>query len=207
MQALLKVQQLVRFALAKFAYGYARPCINNFCNIFRRNGAAVILALLFPVSFYRFHARTQFHLLVAHGGGCFVILPAYGFLFLLQQRFKLCPQLFHVRRGVIYPKPYAACGLVHQIYRFIGQKSVGYITPAQLYCRMHGFVGYARLVMRFIAFPKPKQYLLGFFFGWFANGYGLESPRKRRVLFNMLAVFVQACCAYYLYLTAGECGL
>ena len=201
------MQQLVRFALAKFAYGYARPCINNFRNIFRRNGAAVILALLFPVRLYRFHARAQFHLLVAHGGGRFVILPAYGFLFLLQQRFKLCPQLFHVRRGVIYPKPYAACGFVHQIYRLIGQESVRYIAPAKLDCRMHGFVSYARFMVRFIALPKPKQYLLGLFFGRFANGYGLEPPRKGRVLFNVLAVFVQTRCAYYLYLPAGKRGL
>ena len=67
--------------------------------------------------------------------------------------------------------------------------------------------GDAHTMVHFILFLEAAQDRNRVFNRWFRHKYRLETPRQSCVLFNMLAVFIQCCCANTMQFTARQGGL
>ncbi len=89
----------------------------------------------------------------------------------------------------LHPQP--AGGFVHQVNRLVGQEPVGDITMRQR-CRRHKrAVGDPHPVVQFVLFLDPAQDADRILDRRFRHEHRLEPAGQSRVLFHMLAVFIQ----------------
>ena len=103
--------------------------------------------------------------------------------------------------------PKAGRGFVDNVDGFVGQLAVGDITMAEANSLLECIFRVGDGVMLFIAEAQSTQDFDGIFDVRFVYEDRGETPFERRVLFDVLAVFVQCGGADTLQLSARECGL
>ncbi len=101
----------------------------------------------------------------------------------------------------------AARGLVHQVDRLVGQETVGDVAVRERRRRDDRGIGDAHAVVQLVLLLEPAQDRYGVGHGRLADEHRLEAPLERRVLLDMLAVFVERGRADAVQLAARQCGL
>ncbi len=97
--------------------------------------------------------------------------------------------------------------LVHQVDRLVRQETVGDVAVGQRGGGDQRRVGYAHAVMQLVFLFQSAQDRDGVLDRRLRNEHGLEASRQRRVLLNMLAIFVERGGAHAMQLAARERGL
>src|SRR5579875_1202530 len=82
-------------------------------------------------------------------------------------------------------------GLVHQVDRLVGEEAVGDAAVRKRRRRDDRGVGDADAVMQFVFLLDAAQDRDGVLDRGLADEYRLEAPRQRRILLDMLAIFVE----------------
>ena len=85
----------------------------------------------------------------------------------------------------------SACGLVHQIDRFVGEETIGDVAVGQGRRRHDRSIGDAHAVVKFVLLLEAAQDRDRVGNGRLADEHGLEAPLQRCVLLDMLAIFVE----------------
>ncbi len=80
---------------------------------------------------------------------------------------------------------------VHQIDRFVGQKTVGDVAMRKRGRRHERRILNAHAVMHFVAFLQSAQDRDGRLDARLVHHHRLETPLQRRVLLDVLAIFVE----------------
>ena len=101
----------------------------------------------------------------------------------------------------------AAGGFVDEVDGLVGQEAVGDVAVGELGGLDERAVLDAHAVMGLVALLEATQDGDGVFHGRLVHEHGLEAPRERGILFDVLAVFVQGGRAHAAQLAAGERGL
>ena len=96
---------------------------------------------------------------------------------------------------------------VDQVDRLVGQKAVGDVAVGQRRRRDDRAVGDAHAVMQFVFFLQAAQDRDGVLDRRLADEHRLETPRQRRILFDMLAIFVERGRADAMQFAARQRGL
>ena len=204
MQRLFQVQQLLALIFRKLAHGDPCPRMHDICNILFRDSGLPVIPFAFPIGLCRGNLRAEVLLLIAQRSSTFIVLVVDGLFLFFAQPFDAFAQCLYVRRGVISAQANAACSFIHKVNRFIRQEPVRNIAAGKLHRRADGFIRNARFMVRFIAVTQAEEDGNGLLPRWLADGYRLETPLKRSILFDVLAVFVKRCCANHLDFPAGE---
>ena len=103
-------------------------------------------------------------------------------------------------------QPYSRRRFIDKVNRLIGQIAVADIARGKFHGRVNRFVCDFYLVVRLVFITQAFEDFDGFFFGRLADGNRLEPAFKRRVLFNMFAVFFNRGRADHLQFPAGKRG-
>src|SRR5262245_53207574 len=96
------------------------------------------------------------------------------------------------------------CGFVDQIDRFVGQEAVADIAMRQRRCRDDRVVSDTHAVVCLVPLLETAQNGDRVLDTWLADVHGLEAPLERRVLLDVLAIFVERRGADDAQLTARE---
>ncbi len=100
--------------------------------------------------------------------------------------------------------PDSARGLVHQVDRLVGQEAVGDVAVAERRRGDDRRIGDAHAVVKLVFLLEPAQDRDGVGHRRLADEHRLEAPLQRRVLLDMLAIFVERGRADAVQLAARE---
>ena len=95
-------------------------------------------------------------------------------------------------------------GFVHQVDGFVGQETVGEIAVAEHRCADQRAVLDAHTVVHFVALFQATQNCDGVFDRRLADVDLLKATFERRILFDVLAVFVERGCTNHVQLAASQ---
>ena len=134
-----------------------------------------------------------------------------GLVLLLAQGRRLDLQLHHAARHLVQlsrhgvdSRAHHRARLIHEVNRLVRKETIGDIPVGQD-CRTHdGVVLDAHAMVHFVAFAQSTKDGDGIFHRGRLNQYRLEAALQRRVLLDMLAVFVQRGGPYAVQFSTGE---
>ena len=204
MQRFLQMQQLIRFRLGHALGRDAGPAGHDLGHVFFRDLIPGPLLLFRPGTALFFDFMPEFPLLVPEAGCLLKVLMGNGILLFRHQGIQLLFLGLHIRRCRVGGDTDPAACLVHQVDGLVRQEPVLDVAVRQVNRRLNGIVGDMQLVMGLIPVPEPPENLNGFLLGGFPHLHRLESSLQSRILFNMLAVFIQCGGADALDLTPGQ---
>ena len=95
------------------------------------------------------------------------------------------------RRLAVGLDPKMACRLVHHVDRLVGKEALRDIAVGQLRRRDQGFVGDPHAMVKLVFLLQPAKHENRVLHRRLVDKDRLEAPRQRRVLFDILAIFVQ----------------
>ena len=167
-----------------------------------RRGAAIL-----PGFALGLHVGTNGALFIANLCCALKVLMRDGLFLFLVELLNLGFQLLHVRRRGVGTNAHAGGSFVDQVNGLIRQVAVGDVAVGKLYGSFNRFVRDADLMVRFVTVAQALEDGDGFFLARFAHLHGLETAFQRRVLFDVLAVFVNRRRADALNFAARQRGL
>ena len=103
--------------------------------------------------------------------------------------------------------PLAGRSLVDQVDRLVRQEAVGDVAVGQRGCRDDRRIGDAHAVMRLVSVLQAAQDRDRVLDGRLGDEHRLEAPRERRILLDMLAIFVERGRADTMQFAARQRGL
>ncbi len=158
-QLLFHFQELLGFGLLHPLKRDAGHFRNDVHHVVRRNEHFLFFAFLAPFLQNGFEFFLCLLFLVAKGGCLFEILRFNCGLFLQSNLFDVLLHLFHVRWTRHRIDPGAGARFVHDIDRFVRQKTPGDITLGKFYGRLERFVRQFGFVVRFVLRTQSFQNL------------------------------------------------
>ena len=121
-----------------------------------------------------------------------------GVVGLLHERLFLDLQLGELTRGgvdldrhAVELHAQAACGLVDQVDGLVGQEAIGDVAIGEVGSCHERAIGDVHAVEDLVLLLETTQDRDGVLDGRLAHHHGLETTRERRILFDVLAVFVE----------------
>ena len=198
-QTLLQLQQTAAFCFGQTCQRNTGPGSNNLSHILRS-----YRLLHGHLSQGCRQLRLQLGLLVTQLRCLFVILLLYSLLLFHLQIFQLLLQLSCRRRFFIQFDTQTGTGLIHQVNSLIRQISVRNIAVAQLHCSLDSLRLNLQLVEFLITLAQSQQHRFADFRTRHINKHRLEASFQRSILFDMLAVFINRCCADNLQLSTRQ---
>ncbi len=157
-----------------------------------------------PRGFLLLALGLQLLLLVAQLGGLLEVLVLDGLVLLFGQLGDLRVELLELRRGGQATDAQTRAGLIDQIDGLVGQMTVLDIPARQFGRRLQGAIGNRHVVVVLIAGTQALKDLDGLRDARLVHLNRLETTFQRRVLFDVLAVFVGGGGADGLQLTACQ---
>ena len=190
MQGFLHPQQPLSFLLGELYHRHAGPARDDFRNFPLADLASDSGVLFLPAVLFLLQAFRRFLLLVPQPGRPLEVLFVHrGFLF-LSQPLDLFLQIFQIRRRRKGFQPYSGGRFIDQVDGLVRQVTVGDIAGGKRHRRLNGFVGDLHLVMGFVFIPQSPENQHRFLRRGFPHHNRLKAPLQSRVLFDVLAVFV-----------------
>ena len=184
-QTLLQLQQTAAFCFRQTCQRNTGPGSNNLSYILR--------------SYRLLHGNLgqgcrqlclQLCLVVTQLRCLFVILLLYSLFLFHLQIFQLLLQLSCRCRFFIQLDTQTGTGLIHQVDSLIRQISVRNIAVAQLHCSLNSLRLNLQLMEFLITLAQSQQHCFADFRTRYINKHRLEASFQRRILFDMLAVFI-----------------
>ena len=120
------------------------------------------------------------------------------------QLHDLAVEIVQLLRFGIDCHPERTGGLVHQVNRFVGQKTVGNITVGKRGRGNQRGIGNPHSMMQFKLFLDPAQNGNRFFNRRFGYEHRLKTPCQRRVFFHVLFIFGKCGRPQTMQLSAGQ---
>ena len=157
-----------------------------------------------PRFFFRFALFCKLFFRIAKLRGFFEVLRFNCFFFFALRLGNPVVQVFQLgRRGkTLYAQ--TRSGFINQVDRFVRQVAILNVSCGHFYRRLNRIIGNGHFMMVFIPFAESFNC---FGIRRFGNLNGLESALQSSIFFDMLAVLVVRCCAYYLQFAASQHGL
>ena len=203
-QCVLQVNQPFRLTLRHPADRDTRPAGHNLRDVVFLHGRAVLRLLLIPRLAHLLQFNTQAPFLIAQQSSLLEVLMRNRILLTLPQLLQLRLLLVQIRRRRERLNAHAGCRLVHQVDSLIRQEPVGDVPVRQLHRRLQRIIRDRQAVVFFIFFTQSAQNFERFLRAGFADIDRLKASFQRRILLNMLAVFIQRRRADALHLAAGQ---
>ena len=150
MQCFFQFEQPLGLVLSQLDNRNVRPRRHNLRNLDFGHLPFLAMRVFPPLVFARFHVLLKLLFLIAQLGGFFKVLMRNRLLFFLAYLACFIFHLFQVRRRDIKTKPHFRRCLVHQINRFVGQKSIRQIPVRKLYSCAECSVCNLNFVMRLV---------------------------------------------------------
>ena len=203
-QSVLQLAGLFKLPVA-LGDGNLYPCLVQLVLDFRQIGQALLLGFPFVVQTAGFFLQI--------GGFPFNFFQPFFRLFVmfLFQRFALNFQLHDLAVEIVQLlrfgidcHPERTGGLVHQVNRLVGQKTVGNITVGKRGRGNQRGIGNPHSVMQFKLFFDPAQNGNRFFNRRFGYEHRLKTPCQRRVFFHVLFIFGKRGRSQTMQLSAGQ---
>ena len=132
-----------------------------------------------------------------------VVLAFYRLAFYLQLC-QLTRYLVQLLRHAVTLHPQLCCRLVHQVYRLVGQETVGDVSLRELHGSDAGIILYTYLVMVLVSLLQTSQYGDGAQLVRLVHHHRLEPSLQRLVLLKVFLVFVQRRGAYGTQLATSQ---
>ncbi len=197
------------FALlrCKLGNGDPRPGRNNLCDFRLADLIVTVSRRVQPFLFFIFQFRRKLFLFVAKLCRTFKILRTHSRLFFRRQLLLAFFQIFDFGRRRKGLQPHFGSRFVNQVNRLIGQITVADIPRRKLHRRQNRRIGNFYFVVRFIFVADALENFHSLFFGRFPDGNRLKTPFQRRILFDVLSVFLNRGCADNLQFAACQRGL
>ena len=134
-----------------------------------------------------------------------------GVIGLLHERLLLDLQLGELTRGgvdldrhAVELHAQAACGLIDQVDGLVGQEAVGNVAIGEVGGRHERAIGDMHAVEDLVLLLEATQDRDGILDGRLADHHGLETTGERRILLDVLAVFVERGRADRMQVATGE---
>ena len=198
------MQQLLLLGFLQLSHGDTAPISQHLGNLRHINLIFAAGALFLPGGLAVFQLIFQLTLGVTPFGGLLKILGGNGRGFLLNSGLQTAFQLSKIQRGGLAGQINHGGSFIHQIDRFIGQKSVRQVTHRKGNGGLDGFAGDFYAVVCLITVTQALQNRNSLLLGRLAHHHRLKTPFQRSILLDILAVFINGGGAHTLQLSAGQ---
>ena len=206
-QLVLHAQQAAAFLLRELRHGDSGAFGHYFCNRLGCDFRLDFVLLLSPFFAPLLALLLRLALLVAQVRGLLELLRGRGIFFFFAEVVDASFERFELVGSFERLYARARRGFVYEVYRLVGEESVGDVAFRERRRRFERRVGYAHAVVLLVSFAQPFKYQHRFLDRGLVHLHGLEAPLKRRVLLYVLSVFVYRSRADYLEFAAREARL
>ena len=204
MQHGFHAQKLLRLGFGEVGNGHAGGHRNHISDIFHADLVDDLLRLVFPLYLGLFALFTHLGLAVAYFGGTLKILIGNSGILFRAQRTKLVIKLLDLVGQYHIANAHARARFIDHVDGLIGQEAILDIAIGKRHCRLKRFIREVHMMMLFILIAQAFHDANGLLFIRLFDNERLESALERRILFQMLAVFVERGSADDLDLTARQ---